>query len=113
MYTSFSFPRPTTKTDDLEDLYKMYGVDRAVVLDLATTETPETVQEGYCGAYLSFFHSCGLIFPVSEPILEILAELGLSLTQLLRSSQGILSPSWLGLGRKVFLLALVSSDSSF
>ena len=83
MYTSFSFPRPTTKTDDLEDLYKMYGVDRAVVLDLATTETPETVQEGYCGAYLSFFHSCGLIFPVSEPILEILAELGLSLTQIL------------------------------
>ncbi|KAF2592135.1 hypothetical protein F2Q70_00042530 [Brassica cretica] len=83
MYTSFNFPRPTTKTDDLEDLYKMYGVDRAVVLDLATTETPETVREGYCGAYLSFFHSCGLIFPISEPILEILTELGLSLTQIL------------------------------
>ncbi|KAF2566496.1 hypothetical protein F2Q70_00013620 [Brassica cretica] len=53
-------------------------------LDLAgATETPETVREGYCGAYLSFFHSCGLIFPVPEPILEILAELGLSLTQIL------------------------------
>ncbi|KAF3572981.1 hypothetical protein F2Q69_00060244 [Brassica cretica] len=46
-------------------------------------ETPETVREGYCGAYLSFFHSCGLIFPIPEPILEVLAELGLSLTQLL------------------------------
>ncbi|KAF2610435.1 hypothetical protein F2Q70_00013623 [Brassica cretica] len=53
-------------------------------LDLAVaTETPKTVREGYCGAYLSFFHSCGLIFPVPEPILEILVELGLSLTQIL------------------------------
>ncbi|KAG2282735.1 hypothetical protein Bca52824_053955 [Brassica carinata] len=60
MSSSFSFPRPITKTDDLEDFYKMYGVDRAVVLDWAdTTETLET------------------------PILEILAELGLSLTQIL------------------------------
>ncbi|KAF2552158.1 hypothetical protein F2Q68_00033715 [Brassica cretica] len=78
------FSRLTTTTNDLEDLYKTYGVDRAVVLDLAgKNETPETVWEGYCGAYLSFFHSCGLIFPVPEPILEILAELGLSLTQIL------------------------------
>ncbi|KAF2532451.1 hypothetical protein F2Q70_00030064 [Brassica cretica] len=51
--SSFNFPRPTTKADDREDLYKAYGVDHAVVLDLA------------------------------EPILEILAELGLSLTQIL------------------------------
>uniref|UniRef100_A0A0D3D3P7 Uncharacterized protein n=1 Tax=Brassica oleracea var. oleracea TaxID=109376 RepID=A0A0D3D3P7_BRAOL len=84
MSSSFSFPRPTTKTDDLEDRYKVYRVDRTVVLDLAgTTETPETVREGYCGAYLSFFHSCGLNFPIPEPILEILAELGLSFTQIL------------------------------
>ncbi|KAF3584040.1 hypothetical protein F2Q69_00030647 [Brassica cretica] len=84
MSLSFSFPRSTTTIDDLEDLYRTYGVDRAVVLDLAgATETPETVREVYCGAYLSFFHSCGLIFPVSEPILDILAELGLSLTQIL------------------------------
>ncbi|KAF3500764.1 hypothetical protein F2Q69_00042988 [Brassica cretica] len=69
MSSSFNFPHPTTKADDLEDLYKAYGVDRSVVLDLA--------------AYLSFFHSCGLIFPIPEPILEILAELGLSLTQIL------------------------------
>ncbi|KAF3601625.1 hypothetical protein F2Q69_00034949 [Brassica cretica] len=84
MSSSFSFSRPTTTTDDLEDLYKTYGVYRVVILDLAgTTETPETVREGYCRAYLSFFHSCGFIFPVPEPILEILAELGLSLTQIL------------------------------
>ncbi|KAF2538054.1 hypothetical protein F2Q70_00005787 [Brassica cretica] len=84
MSSSFSFPRPTTTADDLEDLYKTYGVDCAVVLDLASaTETPETVREGYCGAYLSFFHSCGHIFPVPELILEILAELGLSLTHIL------------------------------
>ncbi|KAF3582804.1 hypothetical protein DY000_02031773 [Brassica cretica] len=56
---------------------KIYG------LSAGATETPETVREGYCGAYLSFFHSCGLIFPVLEPILEILAELGLSLTHIL------------------------------
>ncbi|KAF2589808.1 hypothetical protein F2Q70_00039622 [Brassica cretica] len=84
MCSSFSFPHPTTTADDLENLYKVYGVDRFVVLDLVGShETPETVREGYYGAYLSFFHSCGLIFPIPEPILEVLAELGLSLTQLL------------------------------
>ena len=84
MSSSFNFPRPTTKADDLEDLYKAYGVDRTVVLDFpGTHETPETVRESYYGAYLSFFHSCGLIFPIPEPILQILAELGLSLTQIL------------------------------
>ncbi|KAG2289825.1 hypothetical protein Bca52824_049429 [Brassica carinata] len=69
MCSSLNFPHPTTTVDDLEDLYKLYGVDRSVVLDLA--------------AYLSFFHSCSLIFLIPEIILEILAELGLSLTQLL------------------------------
>jgi len=84
MSLSFNFPRPTTEADDLENLYKAYGVDRTVVLDLAgTNETPETVREGYYGAYLSFFHSCGLTFPIPEQILEVLAELWLSLTQLL------------------------------
>ena len=84
MFSSFGFPRPTTTTDDLEDLYKEYGVDRAVVLDLAgATETLETVRGGYYGAYLSFFHSCGVTFPIPEPMLEILAELGLSFTQIL------------------------------
>ncbi|KAF2541734.1 hypothetical protein F2Q68_00031852 [Brassica cretica] len=82
MCSSFNFPHPTTTADDLKNLYKVYGVDRSVVLDLVGThETPETVREGYYGAYLSFFHSCGLIFPIPEPILEVLAELGLSLTQ--------------------------------
>ena len=76
MSSSFSFSRPTTTTDDLEDLYKVYEVDRAIVLDLAgATETPETVRGGYCRAYLSFFHSCGLTFPIQEHVLEILAEL--------------------------------------
>ncbi|KAF2556945.1 hypothetical protein F2Q68_00014743 [Brassica cretica] len=84
MSLSFNFPRPTAKADDLEDLYKAYRVDRSVILDLAGThETPKTVREGYYGAYLSFFNFCGLIFPIPEPILEILAELGLSLTQIL------------------------------
>ena len=41
------------------------------------------MREGYYRAYLSFSHSCGLIFPIPEPILEILAEHGLSLSQLL------------------------------
>ncbi|KAF3557394.1 hypothetical protein F2Q69_00013781 [Brassica cretica] len=84
MCSSFNFPHPTTTTDDLENLYNMYGVDRSVVLDLVGThETLEIVREGYYRAYLSFFHSCGLTFPIPEPILEVLAELGLSLTQLL------------------------------
>ena len=94
MSSSFTFACSTTKADDLEDLYKTYGVDRAVVLDLAgTNETPETVREDYYGAYLFFFHSCGLIFPIPEPILEILAELGLSLTQILPNFLRYLTPS--------------------
>jgi len=32
--------------------------------------------------YLSFFETCGHFFPIPEPILSILAELGLSLTQM-------------------------------
>ncbi|KAF3493032.1 hypothetical protein DY000_02053870 [Brassica cretica] len=84
MSSSFSFPRLSTTTDDLEDLYKVYGVDRTVVLDLAgAAETPGTVRGGYYGAYLSFFHSSGLTFPILEPVLEILAELRLSFTQVL------------------------------
>ncbi|KAF2604952.1 hypothetical protein F2Q70_00027100 [Brassica cretica] len=84
MCSSFNFPHPTTTADDFKNLYKVYWVDRSVALDLVGThETPKTVREGYYGAYLSFFRSCGLIFPIPEPILEVLAELGLSLTQLL------------------------------
>ncbi|KAF3560460.1 hypothetical protein F2Q69_00015812 [Brassica cretica] len=84
MCSSFNFPHPTTTADDFENPYKVYWVDRSVALDLVGThETPKTVREGYYGAYLSFFRSCGLIFPIPEPILEVLAELGLSLTQLL------------------------------
>ncbi|KAF3551540.1 hypothetical protein DY000_02007378 [Brassica cretica] len=56
MSSSFNFPRPTTTIDDLEDLYTVYRVDRAVVLDLDyASETPKTVRGGYCGAYLPFF----------------------------------------------------------
>ena len=83
MYSSFSFPQPITTADDLEDLHQVYGVDRSVVLDLASaSETPETVRRGYCGVYLPFFQSCGLSFRILEPVLEILAELGLSFTQI-------------------------------
>lgn len=83
MSSSFSFPQPITTADDLEDLHQVYGVDRSVVLDLASaSETPETVRRGYCGVYLPFFQSCGLSFRILEPVLEILAELGLSFTQI-------------------------------
>ena len=59
----------------------MHSVDRDVVLDLSSMlETPEAVWDGYCGAYLSFFETCGLFFPIPEPILDILAELDLSFT---------------------------------
>ena len=48
----------------------------------STFESPEAVRDGYGGAYLSFFETCGLFFPIPEPVLNILAELGLSLTQM-------------------------------
>ncbi|XP_018448596.1 uncharacterized protein LOC108820113 [Raphanus sativus] len=81
--SSFSFPCPTIKRENIEELYSSFEVDHAVVCELASDqETPETVREGYCRAYLSFFESCGLSFPIPRQVLEILAELGISLTQL-------------------------------
>lgn len=72
-----------TTSDQLESLYNTYGIDRAVVLDPASSfETLATFRGGYYGAYLSFFESCSLSFLIPEPILEILAELGLSFTQM-------------------------------
>ncbi|KAF2571736.1 hypothetical protein F2Q70_00002459 [Brassica cretica] len=83
MAPSFSYPLPTIKADWLEELYTVHIVDRAVVVDLASTsESPEAVLDGYGGAYLSLFETCGLFFPISDPVLNILAELGLSLTQM-------------------------------
>lgn len=61
----------------------MYEVDRAIVFDLAgASETPETVRGRYRRAYLSFFQSSGLTFSIPKSVLEILAELGLSFTQI-------------------------------
>lgn len=75
----FFSPLPTTTRDQPESLYSLCGVNRAVALDLAFDfEVPENVREGYCGAYLSFFETCGLSFPIPGQVLEMLAELGLS-----------------------------------
>ena len=83
MAPSFFCPLPTTTAKRLEELYTVHGVDRDVVVDLAsTTESPEAVCDGYGGVYLTFFETCGLSFPILGPILSILAELGLSLTQM-------------------------------
>ena len=83
MALSFFCPFTTTTAKHLEELYTVHGVDRAVVVDLAsTTESPEAVHDGYGGAYLTFLETCGLTFPIPEPILSILAEWGLSLTQM-------------------------------
>ncbi|KAF8045970.1 hypothetical protein N665_4163s0001, partial [Sinapis alba] len=71
------FPLPITKGLHLDNLYKLHGVDLA-----SAFETPETIQERYCVAYLSFFKDCSLSFPIPEPILDILVELGLSFTQM-------------------------------
>ncbi|XP_018479339.1 uncharacterized protein At3g60930, chloroplastic-like [Raphanus sativus] len=81
--SSLSFPSPTITRELIEKLYSSFGVDRAVVCELASDhETPETVRNGYDGAYLSFFESCGLSFPIPRQLLEILAGHGISLTQL-------------------------------
>ena len=114
MSSSFNFPFPTTKDDDLEDLYKTYGVDRAVVLDLAgrmrllrpfEKVTMEPI-------FLAFTHVV-LSSRSRSPYLRFWRSLGYRLLKSSRTFLGILLPSWLGLGRKVFLSALVSSDSSF
>ena len=77
----FFCPLPMTTSKWLEELYTVHGVDRVVVVDLAsTTESPEAVRDGFGGAYLTFFGTCGLFYPIPEPTLSVLAELGLSLT---------------------------------
>ncbi|KAL0899035.1 hypothetical protein Bca101_082996 [Brassica carinata] len=88
----FSYPLPMTTRDQLENLYYTCGVDRAVVLDLASDfETPEAIWGGHCRAYVSFFETCGLSFPIPEKILEMLAELGQLLAMLVRAREEILS----------------------
>ncbi|KAF8094912.1 hypothetical protein N665_0349s0015 [Sinapis alba] len=64
MAISFYLPLPTNTTVHLEDLYKKLGVDRA-----SSFGTLETVWGGYCRAYLSFFKTCSLSFPIPEPLL--------------------------------------------
>lgn len=79
----FSSPLPTTTKDQLENLYSTCNVDRAIIFDLASDpEVPENVREGYCGAYLSFFETCGLSIPILRQLLKILAELGISFSQM-------------------------------
>ncbi|XP_013594690.1 PREDICTED: uncharacterized protein LOC106302809 [Brassica oleracea var. oleracea] len=76
MAPSFFCPLPTTTAKWLGERYTVHVLDRAVIGYLAsTTESPEAVRDGYGGAYLTFFETCGLFFPILEPILSILAEL--------------------------------------
>ncbi|KAF2583452.1 hypothetical protein F2Q68_00004974 [Brassica cretica] len=83
MAPSFSYPLPTIKADRLEELFTVHAVDRTVVVDLdSMSESPEAVRDGYGGAYLSFFETCGHFFLIPKPVLNILAELGLLLTQM-------------------------------
>ncbi|KAF3518625.1 hypothetical protein DY000_02060307 [Brassica cretica] len=77
MAPSFFCPLPTTTAKWLEELYTVHGVDRVTVVDLAsTTESPEAVPDGFGGAYLTFFETCGLFYPIPEPTLSVLARLG-------------------------------------
>ncbi|KAF8108649.1 hypothetical protein N665_0105s0002 [Sinapis alba] len=60
-----------------------YEIDRSIELDLVSgNKTPETAMEGYCRAYVTYFEDCSLSFPILEPLLDILTELGLSFTQM-------------------------------
>lgn len=63
MDTSIYFPCPITDKSYLDNLYEKHGVDCAVELGVASTdETPDTIQEEYCGAYISYFLEWGLSF---------------------------------------------------
>ncbi|KAL0733327.1 hypothetical protein Bca4012_009537 [Brassica carinata] len=61
-----------TKRSHLDNLYKSYEIECAVEIDLASeNETPETVREEYCGAYIKYFKDCGLSFPILELVIDI------------------------------------------
>ncbi|KAF3485405.1 hypothetical protein F2Q69_00052554 [Brassica cretica] len=50
MAPSFFCRLPTIKADRLEELYTVHGVNRAVIVDLASTsESPKAVRDGYGG----------------------------------------------------------------
>ncbi|KAF2607946.1 hypothetical protein F2Q68_00044169 [Brassica cretica] len=77
MTPSFSYPVPTIKADRLEDLYTVHGINRVVVLDLASTsESPTAVRDGYGGMCPNFLRdvlallvkACeeGLLFGLDE-----------------------------------------------
>ena len=76
--TTFPFHVLLTEKSDLGNLYESCKANRAVKFDLVSgNETPENAIEGYCGAYSTYFEECGILFPIPEPLLEILAKLSL------------------------------------
>ncbi|KAF2560903.1 hypothetical protein F2Q70_00016820 [Brassica cretica] len=87
--------RPTTRIELEEGVTEIAQQDAEITelargprSRLAVKEGEETRKMGrstggYCGAFLSFFQFFGLTFLIPEAVLDILAELGLSFTQIL------------------------------
>src|SRR5690606_27953215 len=69
---------PVTTSKDLDDIYDLYGVEFKVKTSLPRDkEIPKNVRHVYCRAYI-----CSLTFPLVKPILEILAQLGMTFIQM-------------------------------
>lgn len=64
-------------------LYSSFGVDRVVVCEIASDhETPETVRDGYCRAYLTFLRLVVSPSRFKDRCWKYSPNFGLSLTQM-------------------------------
>ncbi|XP_056853638.1 meiosis-specific protein ASY2-like [Raphanus sativus] len=67
---------------EYEAIMELPGIPYEAVIDYPNGDTPGNVRPGYCGAYICFFRDGLMSFPVPSFLLEILAELKLSFTQI-------------------------------
>ncbi|KAF2559110.1 hypothetical protein F2Q68_00014733 [Brassica cretica] len=68
---------------NIDAIYELWEVSYAVEIKLPEdNETPENVRPGYCGAYASHFEAGGLSFSLPRFLLEVLAEIKMTFTQM-------------------------------
>ncbi|XP_023641925.1 uncharacterized protein At3g60930, chloroplastic-like [Capsella rubella] len=75
---------PITTDKHLSDLRQKHGVPPMVdmILSPGSPYSPETVPEGFCCAYTTYFERCGLVFPIPGIIFLVLRRLRMAFPQM-------------------------------
>ncbi|CAA7038349.1 unnamed protein product [Microthlaspi erraticum] len=83
MYGRVIMHSPTLDAESRDIFRRDYEVSEEIELALpAEGEDPEHVRPGFCCAYVSYFESGGMIFPIPRFLLEVLAHLKMAFPQM-------------------------------